>query len=451
MNRYCLVVGLIVGAHGASIDVLQVDTATDNAVYNGAAGDAEAFTWRYESQTLAGAIKPADWGTGGWASAAKCDTGTSQSPINIVSADLVTETTDPGALVGTLWDTDMEGYLVNNGRVLRFSHLGMARPTVTGGPAGTKVYAFSHIDFHFGEMDNEGSEHTMDGTQYPMEMQLVFYDGSFMSAQDAEVSTDADALLTIGNFFTVDTSDNANLKPIVDILPDIVNAVTMGRKKREAVKARQSAATFPLLIDDNPGDNAAPTTNNIKALTLKLSDLIGATEIGSYYYYDGSMTQPNCNENTKWVINKDMLKISSTQLTAFRTLVTHDVATSQDKVAGNFRPTQAVGSRKVYKRIAPFSVDETQLKIIGGTLAGIPTFFLVNQFLNQPETAKALRENPVATFVQSNLDNLFNGGQDVVQQRSSDEAGQYAGQYQQPVYQPQQYQQYVPQAAPAPQ
>ena len=96
-------------------------------------------------------------------------------------------------------------------------------------------------------------------------------------------------------------------------------------------------------------------------------------------------------------------------------------------------------------------MDETQLKILGGTLAGIPTFYLVQQFLNQPETAKALRENPVAEFITSNLDNLFSGNQEVVEQRSSDEAEFHHHQYQQPVYQPAQYQQYVPQAAPAPQ
>lgn len=442
MKTFCLVVGLIAGASGASIDVLEVDTATQSAV---AGVIPEAFTWKYDSQTLASAHDPSDWGS--YTAADTCGTGTSQSPIDVVTANVMTETGgDVGAIVGHLFDRELSGYLSNNGRGVRFSHLGMARPTISGGALGTKIYAFSHIDFHFGAIDTEGSEHMINGDQYAMEMQMVFYDGSFMSNMDAEQSTDPDALVSIAHLFKVGTSDNTNLDVIVNALTDIeYSGYTTGRRKREAEKARQSAVSDFIEMYDDPLNSGSPGSSNIVALTLNVSEILGgATQIDNYYYYDGSMTIPNCLENTKWIISQNMLEISTAQLNEFRTLKTDSTFT--DSIHGNFRPTQALNSRTVYKRTAPFAIDETQLKILGGTLAGIPTFFLVNQFLNQPETAKALRENPVAEFVQTNLNNLFN--QEVVQQRSSDEAS-YQQYQEQPVYQPVQYQQYVPQAAPA--
>ena len=74
-------VGLVC-VNGASIDNLQLDTATDNSVFavDIGAGNVEAFTWKYDTQTLAGAVAPNSW-------AGVCGTGTSQSPINIVTAN----------------------------------------------------------------------------------------------------------------------------------------------------------------------------------------------------------------------------------------------------------------------------------------------------------------------------------------------------------------------------
>ena len=61
--------------------------------------------------------------------------GMKQSPIDIVTADAKTPTTDPGALTTTMFDTDITGALANTGRVLRwFAVWGTAKPTISGGP-----------------------------------------------------------------------------------------------------------------------------------------------------------------------------------------------------------------------------------------------------------------------------------------------------------------------------
>lgn len=61
----------------------------------------------------------------------------------------------------------------------------------------------SHIDFHFGSTNTKGSEHTMDGSQSPMEMQMVFFDSTFADHTDALASADPDAIATISQLFEV--------------------------------------------------------------------------------------------------------------------------------------------------------------------------------------------------------------------------------------------------------
>ena len=125
-----------------------------------------------------------------------------------------------------------------------------------------------------------------------MEMQMVFYDGTFMSSMDAVASADSDALATVSTFFKLGTSDNANLKPITDEFATIVAAVA--RKKRSADDedrdARQALSTDPLYIDQSPYESSILYSgqgfDNIVALKLNLSTILEATSIENYYYYD---------------------------------------------------------------------------------------------------------------------------------------------------------------------
>ena len=101
-------------------------------------GGVDDFKWRYDAQTLAMSVAPADWNT--LTGAAACGTGATtemQSPINIVANDAVAATTDIGAVTTTLFDTDITGALVNTGRVARWIATGNAKPTISGGPLGS--------------------------------------------------------------------------------------------------------------------------------------------------------------------------------------------------------------------------------------------------------------------------------------------------------------------------
>ena len=62
------------------------------------------------------------------------------------------------------------------------------------------------MDFHFGSVDSQGSEHTVDGSQSPGEIYLVFYDGDdFSTFADAAASSVSDALATVSYMVKVRT------------------------------------------------------------------------------------------------------------------------------------------------------------------------------------------------------------------------------------------------------
>ena len=67
-----------------------------------------------------------------------CNSGTAQSPIDILTDYVETDTDDVGEIQGTLFDEDIEGYLANTGRLVQFVYLGFLRPTIEGGPLQDK-------------------------------------------------------------------------------------------------------------------------------------------------------------------------------------------------------------------------------------------------------------------------------------------------------------------------
>ena len=55
-------------------------------------------------------------------------------------------------------------------------------------------YEFAQAHFHWGSVDDVGSEHTINGKHYPMEMHLVFWNKQFPNATAAIHSGNPDAL-----------------------------------------------------------------------------------------------------------------------------------------------------------------------------------------------------------------------------------------------------------------
>lgn len=89
--------------------------------------------------------------------------------------------------------------------------------------------------------------------------------------------------------FQVGTADNAGLAQIVTQIPNVVNAdndgtIPTGRKKREA-SARQGRQTS----NNAFADLSAAANNLVDNVAINIEDIIGRTNIDSYFHYDVSV------------------------------------------------------------------------------------------------------------------------------------------------------------------
>merc|ERR1719266_933422 len=352
-----------------------------------------------------------------------CSTGTNQSPIDIVTASATIPTDDPGMpMINNL--NPKQNYYINgigigNAAAVEVQTSGVVTsdeefadgtgvtiwqkewgigatdfgvPSLTGGPfdAGDS-YNFVFGEFKWHETsDTMGSEHSIDGTFAPLELQMVFLKsntaelattGAKIGAKAhwythvkkvAEAATvDPSAVAVISYQFEIGDTDNAELATIIAALPATANLGTA-----------QDVASYNLSALINP-DN-----------TNMLED---------YYYYDGSLTLPTsveadraadkmgCNEIVRWLIPTTKLSLSQTQLDAIQA---SDLAVALNTAQGASlaRAIQTNGNT-VYHRKKPTSTDIWQS--LATSLLSVGTFGLVHTFLTQPDTAKALTENPI--------------------------------------------------------
>ena len=123
----------------------------------------------------------------------------------------------------------------------------------------------------------EGSEHTIDGTAYSMELHIVHFKSEYGStigkalnnATMALEKSDAnDVLAVLGIFVQFRTKDNPKLEPLVEALEKISQ-----KGNKTQIKS------FPLV------------------------DLL-PSNTHSFFRYNGSLTTPGCNEVVVWTVFK---------------------------------------------------------------------------------------------------------------------------------------------------
>lgn len=76
------------------------------------------------------------------------------------------------------------------------------RPYITGGSLDGK-YVFSQIHFHWGKSATEGSEHTIDNNQMPLEMHAIHFKASYLN--QAEALRHSDGVICVAYLFQVYT------------------------------------------------------------------------------------------------------------------------------------------------------------------------------------------------------------------------------------------------------
>ncbi|CAH1800456.1 unnamed protein product, partial [Owenia fusiformis] len=190
-------------------------------------------------------------------------------------------------------------HLVNEGGHTAQLELDKCDYTILVGLLG--AYSVLQAHFHWGEDSTRGSEHTIDGQRYPMEMHIVAKK-KFGTSTCAEIAV-------LGFFFEISGTDNAAWN-------DIITGLSLIKMPDEKT-----------------------TINN-----FNLQDLLPSHK-SEFYRYFGSLTTPPYTQFVKWTVFKETIKISESQIAQFRTLLSEH----GDNIVDNFREVQPLNGRTVNK------------------------------------------------------------------------------------------------------
>ncbi|KAF7997808.1 hypothetical protein HCN44_009206 [Aphidius gifuensis] len=231
--------------------------------------------------------------------------GSKQSPINIILNN-----TKLAYTTGLEWKnydfTPAEMRLTNNGHTIQLQAKWYYYDAyVTSGPLGLNDYIFEQLHFHWGQKDNEGSEHTINGKRCELEIHMVHWKRDYGSIENAV--NYSDGLVVIASFYTVLLNRKSQvLENILDAISSVQN-----------VNGTTKIEPFPL------------------------SDFKVADNYDDFISYSGSLTTPKCNEVVTWIILLTPFSISKKQIAKFRSIKLNHGSKY------NYRSTQPLNDRKI--------------------------------------------------------------------------------------------------------
>lgn len=165
------------------------------------------------------------------------------------------------------------------------------------------IFRLKQFHFHWGFNAYQGSEHTIDGIKYPLEIHFVH-----------EESSSQKALAVISILFELKTDDNPHINELLSILNRTTN--------------------ISLFVEQQ----------------LDISQFFPTTLPIRFYRYNGSLTTPPCTENVHWIILVRHIRISAYQLEVF----------IKNSEPFNFRSTQKLYSRLVSANFNPKSYEDEE-------------------------------------------------------------------------------------------
>lgn len=85
---------------------------------------------------------------------------------------------------------------------------------------------------------------------------------------------------------------------------------------------------------------------SVSVTNISLSDLDLSTLIKQYITYEGSLTQPPCNENVVWILSNKPIYVSALQMQLLRNIAEHSFG-----LGHNWRPVQNLYQRCIRTNI----------------------------------------------------------------------------------------------------
>lgn len=194
------------------------------------------------------------------------------------------------------------------------------RPFIQGGPFFGK-YVFSNIHLHWGKDPMEGSEHSIDGVKYPLEMHVVIFKSSYLTQEAALKEQDGCTVLVY--IFKLQDAPNREFQPIIDALDKIRHAETSTK------------------IDPQP------ITNFMKIFRK------------DYLMYWGAISTQHCTHYILWLVTRIPIGLSAEQVDAFRSLFNKE----GKLLTRNFRDLQGFHNRSLFHVCPSASKYSTLLPI----------------------------------------------------------------------------------------
>eukprot|EP00484_Ammonia_sp_Unknown_P023641 CAMPEP_0197028526 /NCGR_PEP_ID=MMETSP1384-20130603/8193_1 /TAXON_ID=29189 /ORGANISM="Ammonia sp." /LENGTH=424 /DNA_ID=CAMNT_0042457543 /DNA_START=80 /DNA_END=1354 /DNA_ORIENTATION=- len=212
----------------------------------------------------------------------------------------------------------------------------------------SKEYCFDSLHFHWGTTNETGSEHTVNGQAYPLEVHLVHYSCDWHLASDALQDYVADA---------VSKYDDANVLAVVGVLFELGDANPVIDQILDDVIVSGVAAYH---------DPSEKYGNHLLELFYAEFDIAGLLPTSKEMVaYQGSLTTPPCFETVRWHVMKETMTVSAAQMAKFRSFL--ESTNVNDTMAPNYRPVQPLNNRTLYQCQEQLDAEEVEKDTIAIT------------------------------------------------------------------------------------